>query len=179
MKTYTEVKTTTKNCLEITRDDYAESPKEWGDDGLFLTGYHRDFWVESKLFSKEECVELHGKKSNKDYWLFGLEAYIHSGVALAIAHEGNFVDRRWDVSQLGLIFVKKTEAKTRAKAKKLAEGLIKTWNIYLSGDVWSFTLHDENGELVDSCGGIYGLEYIKDSLPEEYKNEDLEKYITN
>ena len=58
---------------------------------------------------------------NKKYFYFGLEAYIHSGVVLALSHEGNFPDRQWDVSQLGLVFVAKTEAKTREKARKLAE----------------------------------------------------------
>ncbi|HRZ15236.1 MAG TPA: hypothetical protein P5110_07000 [Candidatus Omnitrophota bacterium] len=213
----------------ITPDDINDSPDDWGDDNLFLVGYHRDFSVDrgqrelvtifkesefkkdngysgrayadgygwksyeeakaAGLINKQvrrgryvpgisqelaQCIARGGKYEDgsenseakeycKKYRIFGLEAYIHGGVVLALSHEGNFPDRRWDVSQLGLVFVSKEEWKTRKKARKAAQGLIETWNQYLSGDVYTIVREDYDKEKnqinYDCVGGYYGREY--------------------
>ena len=101
----------------------------------------------------------------KDYHIFGLEAYIHSGVVLALSREGNFPDRQWDVSQLGLVFVSKKEWKTRAKAREAALGLIEYWNSCLSGEVYGFVIEDSEGGTLDSCWGFFG-DYDENCLPD-------------
>lgn len=206
--------------IEMRQDEYSESPEEWGDDGLFLVAYHRDFTVDrgkrelialctesdfnNPSYNNRAYIENYGWRSLEEalaqgllnrqvrrgkyspgisqslaqriankgryedrstcteakdylkrYHVFGLEAYIHSGIVLALSQEGNFPDRQWDVSQLGLVFVSREEWKTRAKAREAAKQLIKTWNTYLEGDVWSFTITDPSGKEVDSCGGNY------------------------
>ena len=189
----------------ITPDDCNESPDDWGDDNLFLVGYHRNFWVEGpRIFYKlpegqkrdpqdeghllvtEDNAKALWRKSKKEseangyewpeelakkYHTFGLEAYIHSGVSLALSYEGNFPDRRWDVSQLGLVFVAKEEWKTRKKARKAAEGLIETWNQYLSGDVYTIVREDYDQEKnqikYDCVGGYYGREYALKAVKTE------------
>lgn len=170
-----------KNCLiKIYQDENCQLPSEWGDDGMFITAYHRDFSIDSKEISKNECIALAGgdmmiererlNELKNKYWYFGLEAYIHSGVVLALSHEGNFPDRNWDVSQLGMVFVTKTEAKTRERAKKMAQGLIETWNDCLSGNVYGFMTEDEkNGIDIDSWWGFYG-DYNKSGILDEAKN---------
>lgn len=208
--------------IEIWGDcDYDGTPKESGDDSVFLTAYHRDFSVDGPcsvipehlrevthrsyclecsqrnfttvedtgtkcgkcgknarvnntfyktskgrpLVSKDDCIALVSSDPQEDgypaeldekYHFFGLEAYIHSGVVLALSNEGNFPDRQWDVSQLGLVFVSKKEFKTEKEARARAEGLIETWNYHLSGQVYGFTVTDPDGETIDSCGGFVG-----------------------
>lgn len=223
--------------INIYRDNDCQSPDEWGDDGLFLVGYHRDFSVDRgqrglvrifkrKDFKKDngyngrvyadgygwknyaqakkeglidkevrqgayvpgiskhlaQCIANSGldpetgetneeaKDYIKKYHIFGLEAYIHSGVVLALSREGNFVDRQWDVSQLGLVFVSKKETQSRKKAHRLALGLIEGWNDYLSGNVYGFLIEDPFGE--ESCGswGFYG-NYETSGLISEAKAE--------
>src|SRR3990167_8973304 len=154
--TENEIYTEKKNGLtiKIFQDDNPQSPEEWGDDSLFLVADHRDFYVKPPKNSTTESVV---KDYNKTHHVFGLEAYIHSGVVLSLSREGNFVDRQWDVSQLGLVFVAKNETKTKGKARKLAQGLIKTWNQSLSGDVYGYDIEDG-----DSCWGFYGLEAVRE-----------------
>jgi hypothetical protein len=165
-----------KNCLiKIYQDEITQSPDDWGDQNVFLVAYHRDFEVRrDNILTKDVAIALKTgdyegyeedcEAINKKYFVFGLEAYIHSGVVLAISQEGNFCDRRWDVSQLGLVLVAKTEAKKEKDAKKLAEGLIEEWNEYLSGNVYAFRTEDEtNGVDIDSCGGFYGDYDAKDA----------------
>ena len=186
------VHTETLNGLKINiiRDNDAESPDSWGDDNLFLVGYHRDFSVDGPrvyhklpagvkrdasdkghlLVEKRDVIALlHGKKwarENDEAWpgelaakyhVFPLEAYIHSGVRLALVSDAApFPDRRWDVSVLGAVFVAKTEFKTRARCEKLARGHVDTWNDYLSGNVYGFQIEGPNDESIDSCWGFFG-----------------------
>ncbi len=176
--THEPIETLTKAplCAEIHQDDMDQSPKEWGDDNLFLVGFHRDFWVEQEGFSQDVCRAVVDAESDYDgsytqtvkdikkkYHVFPLEAYIHSGVVLALSREGNFPDRAWDVSQLGLVFVAKKEWRTKLKARKAALGLIETWNQYLSGDVYGYVIREEGDEEhIDSCWGFYGMEHAKE-----------------
>lgn len=163
-------------------DESPMSPDEFNDDGdLFLVGYHRDFFVESTHITREQCMDLKAdlddledyqkdfvEEWKKLYHIFPLEAYIHSGVCLAIGQEGNFPDRRWDVSQLGFVFVKKDQWKEPDKAKDAARALIQDWNCVLSGDVYGCVVetydHDKNRIEQDSCWGYYGQEYALEQL---------------
>lgn len=151
--------------IRIEYDMDPQSPDTWGDDGLFLVGYHRDFTVyRDKVVTEDQCRALLSgdyedvdkntiKELKKIYHIFPLEAYIHSGVALYLANECQ-VDRAWDVSLLGAVFVSRQEWKTREKAEKAARGLIETWNDCLSGNVYGYVVGDERGEHLDSCYGF-------------------------
>lgn len=145
--------------LYIVQDEGAQAPNEWGNDSLFLVADHRDFYVKPPEGSSFETVT---EDYRKTHHVFGLEAYIHSGVSLALSDEGNFPDRQWDVSQLGAVFVSKKEWPDKAAAKKAAEGLLDTWNTYLEGDVWGYVIEDELGEHVESCWGYYGHEHAEE-----------------
>lgn len=82
-----------------------------------------------------------------NYYIFLVYAYIHSGVSLSL---DNATKYPWDVSSNGYVLVKKSmieeglitpnENHKEHKAKEYAEGLIKIWNQYLSGDVWGFQI---------------------------------------
>jgi hypothetical protein len=48
---------------------------------------------------------------------------------------------------------------------------------WVNGDVYAFTLYDENGEQVDSCGGFFDIEDIREHLPEDWKDEPLMPYL--
>jgi len=166
--------------IKIYPDYDAMSPDEWNNEYVFLVGYHDDFWVDKKEFiTKDEAIRLAEndidkedtklKQIKKDYHIFGLEAYIHSGVSLYLSYEGNCPDRKWDVCQLGLVFVKRTETKSRIKAKKIAENLLETWNDYLSGNVYGHRVIDNNGNEIHSCWGFYG-DYNKSGLLDDAKD---------
>ena len=163
---------------------YQDSPNDWGDDGMFLVAFHRDFSVERDGFSQDVCRSIVDPKEypdykneaaeiRREYHAFGLEAYIHSGVSLSLSYEGNYPDRRWDVSQLGLVFIAKSEARTKSKARTLALGLIKTWNQNLSGDVYGYSIEATN----DSCWGFYGYDSVKEAAQEalEYAWKSTQK----
>lgn len=141
--------------IEIHQDEDARSPQEDGDLGLFLIANHRQFYVPAPGAAKriDNDPEVAKSPFTKTHWIFPLEAYIHSGVRLAFGSEGNFPDRRWDVSQVGWVFASKKEWRLSAKARKAAASYIETWNQYLGGEVYGYIVGEE------SCWGFYGLEY--------------------
>lgn len=148
--------------IAIHRDEGDSSPSDWADTNLFLVANHRCFYVVPPKGSTFESVAADHRKTHH---IFGLEAYIHSDVSLSLAGEGKFTDRDFDVSQIGAVFVSKQEFGGKAEARKVAEGLVSTWNEYLSGDVYGYVVtkanacktcgHDEP-EQVGSCWGFYG-----------------------
>ena len=152
-----------KGCIiEIANDDMSsESPDDWDNENVFLVNFHRDFEVRNDDIIVEDKVRnWHNDEKieqEKNYWLFALNMYSHSGVALSLSSDQYPFNCRWDSSRVGMVLVKKTEAKTRKKAEKLAQGLIKNWNDYLSGNVYGFMARDEKNDYdIDSCWGFYG-----------------------
>lgn len=105
--------------------------------------------------------------------------YDHSGISISTGRVCS-----WDSSFVGLIFVEKDfylaqmclkdEEGWKEKAKKTLEGEIETYSDFLEGNVYMWTLYeptvvirqsmdgkelsreiDEEGEMVDSMGGLY------------------------
>lgn len=148
---------------KIIQDEMAESPSAWINKDIFLVSGHRDFY---EPFPGEKGIDTQAYEKGygeykKTHRIFPLEAYIHSGVRLSLAGEGNFPDRQWDVSTVGSVFVSKLEYNTKEIARKAALSLIEEWNMYLSGDVYGVVIEDEDGNEIDYCWGYYGLEYAK------------------
>jgi len=149
----------------IQDDDYDQNDDE--DNSLFIVAYHRDFRLtRNKIVTQDQAASI-ARGENPDeqgtrtvvdkYWCFNLEAYIHNRVVLALAGEGNFPDRQWDVSLLGLVLVERNEYwDTIGKAKEAARELIKEWNYSLSGEVYGYKILNASEEEVDSCWGFVG-----------------------
>lgn len=146
---------------EIVHDEDAESPECWHDDEMFLVSLHRQCWITNhdKVTSIEDLQEY---RDDDDYIVIPVDAYIHSGVALALTaspEAGRFPDRRWDVSQCAWIVMTKQAVNTFPKQpstpRELAQGLVDLWNQYLCGDVWGFTVYVDD-EDYESVWGIYG-----------------------
>jgi hypothetical protein len=145
--------------INVYQDCEAESPDTWNDEELFLIYDHRQFSIFRKGFDPKAVFESMkmGKKLYKGFYVFRVYAYIHSGVALSLGNNTYPFTDRFDVSFSGFALVKRSEGSyTQEQASKEAEGLVKTWNQYLSGDVYGYAVEDLNGKKVDSCWGFYG-----------------------
>jgi hypothetical protein len=171
--------------IVISQDENYDSPAEWGNTDIFLVGYHRDFWVESKIITKDTAIKIGEGISDDEtqaitskYYTFLLYAYIHSGVSLSLGRSAYPFNDAWDSSCLGLVLVEKTQAKDEKQAKELALGLVKTWNQSLSGQVYGYNIDDEEtGENIGSCWGYYGD--IQESGLLESAKDEIDYYIKN
>lgn len=159
--------------IEIIPDDNAQSPDDWLNDDTFLVYDHRDFSVKREGFEPREIHEARQEGKHKlydGYWVFPVDAYIHSGVALSLANETNFPDRRWDVSTTGFALVKRQKGWTwtEAKARKVARSIVDEWNDYLSGNVYGWSV----AKTGDSVWGYYGDPEKSGCLDEAKYNVD-------
>lgn len=181
------------HTIDIFPDYNAESPDDWGDENAFFVCDNREMEVKREGFDMEtvarafgDCKDDDGEEDAaavriaKDFHIFPIEAYIHSGIVLHF-DGGAKIDRRWDVSGgFGFILVSREEAKDDAEGKRIASGILEEWNDYLSGNVYGYTIDDgENG----SVWGYYG-NYEENALDgaraavDDIKPEDFRKQVT-
>lgn len=105
--------------------------------------------------------------------VFPVSKYEHGNISLYIGYKEGF-----DSCFFGYIAIRGEKyLENNEKARKEAESWLVELTQWANGEVYQYELLDENGEQVDACGGFYDLNSIKDYLPEEWKDEDLSKYI--
>jgi hypothetical protein len=191
MKTFKKV--IDKNRLEITYDSNAESPREDSNLGYFIT-------CETGRYSPdrdevlEEIVDITGHRAkNVDNHMkfiadefeedviaiFPVCKYEHGGVKYSLGLRHGF-----DYSNCGFYIVTKEsldeigyEITSGKKLHSMILDEINTFNAYINGDVYYYTLYDEGGNVQDSYCGFYSIDDIASELPDEFKDEDLEDYI--
>lgn len=197
MKTYEE--TIEKPRLQIKYCDLHDSPREYDTLGLFLTkeGRHSSpdgtdhelysimLETEHEASNAEEHIELMKKEAKKAgiklHAIYPVHRYEHSDISYKLG-----VTHGFDYSNCGFYFVlndeftnrrlKELGIKAKDAEKEIANELDR-YSQYVNGEVYSFVLYDEDGEIEDSCGGFYDIEEIRKYLPGEWKYEDLEEYF--
>ena len=102
-----------------------------------------------------------------------LYLYDHSGITMSTSP----FSCQWDSGQVGWIFVSKKDVRKEYGVKRIDQKLIdkvtevlvgevKTYNMYLMGDVYGYKIYEvstcseghEHKEELDSCWGYYGNE---------------------
>lgn len=109
------------------------------------------WWVPDDIDQKHVDAYI-----QKHYICLPVYLYDHSGLTMKTTPFGC----PWDSGKVGFIYIDREST----AYPDLAEGLrqeIETFNQYLTGDVWSFTIKDADGDVLDSCGGIMGIDYCR------------------
>lgn len=162
----TEIKLKNGQTLEIHRDDFPSSPREWDNISTFYCFHKRYNLGDSHDIDHndyESWQELIEDNFSKDDIVVKLYMYDHSGISIA-THP--FMCP-WDSGQLGIAVITKQKIireygddslVSRAKARKCLEAEVETYNDYVQGEVYGYVLKDENGEEIDSCWGFYGYD---------------------
>lgn len=192
-KMYTKTTITQEPRLVIRYDQDTESPREWSNLGYFIT----QDWDYNSPDKNEELQAViraggevagdnleHVKYIKKHYYpekilaIYSIVKYEHSGVSYSRGVKHGF-----DYSNNGFyVITDKTQKEVGTKRKdweRVIDQELEVYNQWANGEVYQFTLYDEAGELIDSCGGFYDLESIRESLPDEWKGEDLTDYVIN
>lgn len=152
--------------LEIHRDEFAESPREW-DNICKMICFHTCYNIGDKHDidhgAYNSWEELQEENFDTDAIIVPIYAYTKGGINLA-THP--FMCR-WDSGRVGFAVITKQEIidsygedspANRARAKRCIESELKTYNDYLSGECYGFILKDKDGEEIDSCFGFYGYD---------------------
>jgi hypothetical protein len=194
MKTYTKTSITTEPRLVVYIDDMTESPRSWTNLGWFITVDSRYQSPDKNevlenivketgqlATSQEEHIKMIKKEFESDtnakvVAIYPVMKYEHGYIAYNLGTAHGF-----DYSNNGFYIITEKTQKEVGTAKKdfieVIEGELKVYNQFVNGEVYGFRLYDEQGELIDSCGGFYDIDDIKEYLPREWKDEDINQYI--
>lgn len=170
--------------LKIEQDDDAFNPlKEFDQFGTFVC-FHRDYDLSSPKQPFDTPEKLREFLKNEDPLWLPIYLYDHSGITIRTTA----FSCPWDSGQVGVIYatkekvrkeygVKRISPQTRKKALDLLRAEVETFDQYLTGDVWGYTItDDETDEVLDSCWGFYGYDYAKEQAEEalEYQRKIYE-----
>ena len=171
--------------LKIKHDELSESPREWDNLGTMVC-FHRRYTLGDKHdFSTPD--DFQDTVTHRNAVILPLYLYDHGGITIRTAP----FSCPWDSGQVGWIYVSKEKIREEysckqitkdviEKVEKVLEAEVKTYDQFLTGDVYGFVIEDEDGQDVDSCWGFYGYDWetngIKDYIPAELHNqlEDIE-----
>jgi len=100
--------------------------------------------------------------------------YDHSGLFISTKIEPYFFHYAWDGGQLGFIYVTRDKLKEvfgwttfilPKKRREIVEAQLRDevghYDKWLRSDVWGWCVENEDGEIIDSCWGIYDREYAE------------------
>ena len=155
--------------INIKSDDFADSPRNWDNLGTMIC-FHNCYSlgdshnIDSNDYNGWDEME---KSLEKDYdaVILPLYLYDHSGITMNTTG----FNCGWDSGQVGFIAISKETARkefswkniTAKRKERLAERLkeeVKTYDQYLTGDVYGFEILNSEGEIEDSCYGFFGEE---------------------
>ena len=167
--------TATKNNIRVTIEQDELSGNPYAEWDQLSTIYHvHPKYDLGTCFGDAEALEAALPDQRV---LFPLYKYDHSGITLSTEP----FSCPWDSGQVGYIFVSKEtiereygefSQETIDKAKRCIKAELDTFNDYLAGNVWGYTIEsiEQCGECgheraieIDSCGGFYGG-YIKSGI---------------
>lgn len=193
MKTYT--KTIEEARLVIEHDKYASSPRSDENLGYFITVERNRVCPDGAKFPDIEAIvretgdvvasqEAHieeikkgiaGQLGETVLAIYPVYRYEHGNAVYRLGNASGF-----DYSNCGFYIVTdKSAAAYQPESddyEDIIKGELELYTSWANGEVYRFTLFDENGVEEDACGGFYGIDEIKDALPDEWKGEDMREY---
>jgi hypothetical protein len=178
--------------VRIIQDEDAQNPRTDYDNAGVMVCFHGryDLGDDSKKHDYESrdfngWKELYDQivKDHRPVAILPLALIDHSGISMYVGDSAHWRDPGgWDSGQVGFAFVSRETAlkewgkkivtkRVRELAEKCLRAEVETYDQYLTGDVYGFTIETPDGEDVDSCWGFYGLDYCiteaKNNVPKE------------
>jgi len=163
--------------INIFPDEDPQSPREW--DNLGIIAYkHRDYTLgEEEISDPDEWLN-----NTKGYVMLPLYLYDHSGITISTTP----FSCPWDSGQVGYIYTtlehlnklghnwKRWSNKRREQALEWLREEIKTFDQYITGDVYGYQILDPDGEEIGSCWGYFGYEHVDELIKECKSTVDCE-----
>lgn len=173
--------------ISIYQDCDGDSPRDWDNLGTMVCFHKRYNLGDEHEYRHEDysgwaALEAAIQKNENAAVVLPMYMYDHSGITINTTG----FNCPWDSGQIGFIFVskdslrkefgvKKLSQKHYADARKILVQEVNTYDQFLRGDVYYFSVEDAEDNQIDSCGGIYGYEYClaKAKAEVDYKIKSL------
>jgi len=172
--------------IRVVQDEDAESPREWDNAGT-MACWHRRYnlgdvqpseraWdyrlglareVVSTKYPEALLIKNRDSILVKHYVILPLYLYDHSGITMSTRP----FSCPWDSGQVGIIYIsmekarqewKGTDKEVRAKALDCLLDEVKTYDQFLTGDVYGYITEAPNGKEISSCFGYFGSDETKE-----------------
>ena len=179
--------------LKIEQDENAQDPRslDWTDCNLgAMICFHRRYSLgDTHNYSNRDfsCWGDLKKQLIKDYRndvILPIYMYDHSGQTINTTG----FSCAFDSGQVGFIILDRAQLLKTHGTKRISKkhkvqliadliSEVRTYDQYLTGDVYGYIVEDEDGEEVDSCWGYYGYKYAKEEGEAvlKYYNEPKEQ----
>jgi len=178
--------------IKIEQDELGESPREWDNlstMAFFHGGYNlgdKDHGFDTKDYPG--WVELEGAiiRKHKPVCIAPVYLYDHSGITIKIGSFSGYLPEghaEFDSGMIGYVFIPSKQVRKEWKVKHISkkikeiciknrEAEIKTYDQFLRGDVYGYSINDlDDG----SCWGFYGydecLKEAKDKIDHHIKSK--------
>ena len=175
--------------ISIHIDEPPQNPRtEWDNFGKMVC-FHRVYDLGDKhnlnkdQFSSWNELKEYLIKEEKAAVILPLYLYDHSGITMNTTP----FSCPWDSGQVGFIYATREEIQeeynitniTQKIHKKVADLLtseVKTYDQYLTGEVYGYEITDSEEEFIDSCWGFFGdINYVKSEAEKEVDYHHTEK----
>jgi hypothetical protein len=175
--------------LEVIQDNDAENPRNWDNLGTMIC-FHNSYKLgdetdyRSKDYDSLDELKQDIEANEGEIYTLPLYLFDHSGVTMSTRPFGC----SWDSGQVGFIYVSKnkvikeySEIIDAEKIKEYLNNEVKTYDQYLTGDVWGYVVNEikicdeghEHKENIESCWGFFGHEEC------ENEGNSIIKYLEN
>jgi hypothetical protein len=156
--------------ITITQDDdNTESPRDWDNMGTMIAFHSKynlgdsDHGFNSRDYNGWDELQDAIEKANPNGEILPLYLYDHSGITMNTTG----FSCPWDSAQVGFIVasgakiretfgVKRLTKEVRLQALDSLRGEVEAFDQFIRGDVYRFTIEDDEGNITNSCGGFYG-----------------------
>ena len=151
--------------MRILTDDDPDSPANW--DNLGEIAYSSNHYtLGTEHVSRDRLDEIGERIQSGEYIGLPVFAYVHGAATISTSP----FSCPWDSGQSGFVYCTREKALAEwgntpdyeANAIRVLSGEVETFDEYLQGDVYGYTITDAHGDIVDSCWGFYGIEFAKE-----------------
>lgn len=176
----------------IVGDKISDNPRDW-DNLTTMVDWHKDYVLGGRKATDQEREALQRggeallwrylRRNEGAVAMAMLSLLDHSGLHMWVGSGSHWSDSAgWDSGTVGFSYITKNRMKDFFGAEDykpddfsgtLEEWLqnqieqdVKTFDQYLTGDVYGIIIEDKDGEEIDSCWGFYGFDYAKQEAEE-------------
>lgn len=165
--------------VKIIQDQDASNPRDDDNVGTMVCFHkryclgdcdqrgHNNLGIDSDNYNGWEAMKQALIDEHDAWVVLPLYLYDHSGITMRTSDFGD----HWDSGCVGFIFVTKKKAHDELcgpedtleeRAKKCLQSEVETYDQYLTGDVYGYTIEDADGKEIEACWGFFGLDYCKE-----------------
>lgn len=156
--------------VEVSLDQWADSPRDWDNLGKWVCAHKRynlpneiDFDIDG-FYSWSEVEAALAKRFD---YVIPLYMYDHSALGFNLyGYAPTWWHARWDAGQVGFVVAGKSDLRSWFGVKKITKKIeeqffntlqseVEAYEAYANGENYQVSITDEvDGELIDSCSGF-------------------------